>query len=225
MDRQRKKNLSRGRPGTTVRHGGSVQKMDDKTSRAMKKLGGALGNKGLDQVMAQQAGKRDDMLKFVVDRLKNIRDLQLAEARELKDQRDWHKAVFKGRQGFHMPDPGRWKEAAQHYKNVGEALCRGQLGRAKQLLERAVEAEQAAFDAVPKQVLDSLMSASSAPEGTPESGDNVSEQETAPGCEKPAELKMADRIIAMQPTLRNVTARPTRPMDWFRRDEEEEEEE
>ncbi|MCP4804059.1 MAG: hypothetical protein GY884_01805, partial [Proteobacteria bacterium] len=83
MDRQRKKNLSRGRPGTTVRHGGSVQKMDDKTSRAMKKLGGALGNKGLDQVMAQQAGKRDDMLKFVVDRLKNIRDLQLAEAREL----------------------------------------------------------------------------------------------------------------------------------------------
>lgn len=225
MDRQRKKNASRGRPGRSVRHGGSVDRMDDKTSRAMKKLGGALGNKGLDQVMAKQSGKRDDLMRFVVERLKNIRGLQLAEARELKDQREWHKAVFKGKAGFHMPDPGRWKEAAHHYKQVGEALSRGQLGRARQLLDRAVEAEQAAFDAVPKQVLDQVQSAGTAPEGSPEAADNLSEQEQAPGCEVPAELKLADRIIAMQPRIQNVTARPNRPHTWFLEEEEEEEEE
>ena len=199
--------------------------MDDKTSRAMKKLGGALGNKGLDQVMAQQAGKRDDLLKFVLDRLKNIRDLQLAENRELKDQRQWHKDVFRGKQGFHMPDPGRWKEAAQIYKRVGEALCRGQLGRARQLLERAVEVEQAAFDAVPQQVLDEVMSASTAPEGAPEAGDNISEQETAPGREIPQELKLADRIVALQPRIENVAQRPLPPHSWYLDEEEEEEEE
>jgi len=226
MDRQRKPNKSRGRPGSRIRHGGSQEKCDDKTSRMLKNLHGSLGNQGLEEILNQRNGRRDDMLKFVCERLQTIRKVQLAEAREWNDQREWHKNVFRGKDGFHLPEPGRWKQAAEEFKRAGEALCRGELGRAKQFMEKALDAEQAAFDAIPVTVREQMHSSTTHAAGeAPEAGDNLNTQDTCSACERPQELKLADRIIALQPTVKNVGQRSMAPHTWFLDEEEEEEEE
>ena len=226
MDRQRKPNKSRGRPGSRIRHGGSQEKADDKTSRMLKNLHGSLGNQGLEEILNARNGRRDDMLKFVCERLKTIRQVQLTEAREWNDQREWHKTVFKGKEGHHLPEPARWKQAAEHFKKAGDALCRGDLGRAKQSMNEALEAEQAAFDAIPISVQDELQSSTTAAAGeAPSAADNLNSDDTCSACERPKELKLADRIIALQPTIRNVSQRSNQPHTWFLEEEEEEEEE
>lgn len=226
MDRQRKPNSSRGRPGTRIRHGGSQEKVDDKTSRMLKTLQGSLGNQGLEEILNARNGKRDELLKFVCERLGTIRKVQMAEAREWNDQRQWHKDVFRGKDGYHLPEPGRWKQAAEHFKKAGEALCQGNLGQAKQYMEDALAAEQAAFDAIPVTVREEINSTTDgAASEAPEAGDNLSGEDTCGPCAKPAELKLADRIIALNPTVKNVGQRSTRPHSWFLEEEEEEEQE
>lgn len=222
MDRQHKKNRARNKPGTRIRHGGSQPGLDQAEEKSLK-AGKKLGNEAIQEHISGASAKRDQLLQFIVERLQVQQQVQGKESDALRNQNEWYRAVFLGKPGFHVPDPGRWAEAAGGMKKAGEALCRGDLGRATQILERALEAESAAFEALPEQVLNRLNSGQAAAHEGPAAGDGVSEEVQCPTRTPPPELRIADRIMAVQPMQQRVAMKGKRPHDWWTGEDEEEE--
>ena len=222
MDRQHKKNRARTKPGTRIRHGGSHRGLDQASEKSLK-AGKKLGNNVLQEHISSATAKRDQLLQFIVERLQVQQQVQDKESDALRNQNEWYRAVFLGKPGFHVPDPGRWAEAAGGMKKAGEALCRGDLGRATQILERALQAESAAFEALPEQVLNRLNSGQTAGHEGPAAGDGLSEEDTCPTRTPPPELRIADRIIAVQPQQQKVSMKGKQPHDWWTGEDEEEE--
>ena len=222
MDRQHKKNRARNKPGTRIRHGGSQPGLDQADEKSLK-AGKKLGNEALQEHISGASAKRDQLLQFIIERLQVQQQVQGKESDALRNQNEWYRAVFLGKPGFHVPDPGRWAEAAGGMKKAGEALCRGDLGRATQILERALESESAAFEALPEQVLNRLNSGQAAAHEGPAAGDGVSEEVKCPTRTPPPELRIADRIMAVQPMQQRVAMKGKRPHDWWTGEDEEEE--
>lgn len=222
MDRQHKKNLLRNKPTSRIRHGGSLTGPGDQASKQLR-AGAKLGNEALQEQLSNNSAKRDRLLDFIVERLQTMQQVQQMEASALRDQNDWYRAVFLGRPGFHVPEPGRWAEAAQGMKRAGEALCRGDIGRATQILERALHAESAAFEAIPEQVRNRMDGKQQPGSEAPAAGDGISEEQRCASRTPPPELKIADRILAVQPMLQRVGMKARRPHDWWTEQDEDEE--
>jgi hypothetical protein len=226
MDRrQRKDPRHLGRAGGTVRHGGAGPAMNDAASQALRRAGGLAGNRDLAKHLRTPEGRRDAMVEFICERLRRVRDAQLVEQREWADRSEWVRAVERGRKGAHLPDPGRWAECAAKYQEAMKALCAGNLARGAQLLEQAVAAERSAFDSLPDAVKEELVDGQAAPEEMPEAADNAGPDDRCDARSVPAEFKLADRIQAAQPTIRDVFFRMGRPHHWFDQEEEEEDDE
>ncbi len=196
----------------------------DVDSRLLQQVSSKIGNGGLNSQLLKTANDRDNLLEFLMSRLKNIQQIQQIELDEMALRPEWFRDVAKGEHGFFLPDPTRWKETAQTYKLAGEALCRGDVRRGKQLIEEAVQKEAAATESLPIQVTERLQSKQSDEYGSPVS----TAAETSEICAArtpPKDLSIADEIIAVQATIRGATpVRRTRPYTWWEQQEDSEEE-
>jgi len=225
--RQKKNPISsKGHPLRTIRHGGSATGMDDMTSHMLRKAGGGIGNDQLKGLLKNANGKRDGVIEFIIDRLKQVRDVQLKESMALQHHGEWYRYAFRSQDGFNLPDPKRWHESARLYKRATEAACNGDLGRAVQIMEQGMQKEAEAWETVPKFVESKLDPWQHSWTERPESADNVSEEAQCDHRDKPQELTLADRILSADPRVNPVTAQLlTRPHDWYAGEEEDEENE
>jgi len=213
--RQVRKIRSRNKKGAT----------EDAGSKQLKRMQAGLGNQAIDRQLATGNQQRDEMLAHICARLQVIEGAQAKERMAMGREREWFKDVAKGTEGYHHPDPTRWHACTQLFKQAAEALCGGDLSRGAQLLERAVEAEEAAFRSVPKMVqaqLDREESTAPAPDATFQ----VQTEAGCASCERPKELHIAERILAIQDTVQ-ATPPLKRARRWWDAEgvEEEEEEE
>jgi len=200
--------------------------VEDKSadSAQLRQIAKVMGNNHVRDAIKGGSSQRDSLLSHICARLSVIEGAQKKEMQSMSREREWFKGVAKGADGYHLPDLTRWHEGAKLYQKAGDAMCNGQLGRGAQLLQQAAAAEQAAFDSVPKFVevdLEAHEQAASAPEVAQQLNDEAS----CSRCAKPAELKIADRILAHQAKMEKTPPLPRRKPAWFEEEKEEEEEE
>ena len=223
--RQKKDPISsKGHTLRTIRHGGSKFGMDDMTSKMLRQAGKGSGNDTMKQLLKGANGKRDGIVDFILARLKQVRDVQLKESLALQNHGDWYRYAFRNQEGYNLPDPKRWHESTGLYKRAAEAACNGNLGRAVQIMESAMQKEAEAWDTVPEFVSNKLDPWQGSWGSRPEEADNVSEEAQCDARAKPQELVLADRILSLEPTVKPVTAQLKQPHQWWVEEEEEEEE-
>ena len=218
-----KKPKANSRQVSSTRSKDAVAKDKNGDSAQLQQIAKMMGNDHIKETLKGGSSQRDSLLAHICDRLEVLKGAQTKERLSMSREREWFKDVAKGTEGYHLPDLTRWHETAQLYKKAGEALCNGQLGRGAQLLQKASAAEEAAFDSVPKFVktdLEAHEQSASAPEITHQLNDET----TCSGCAKPAELKLADTILAYQDKMNKSPPLPRRKPTWFDEDKEEEEE-
>jgi hypothetical protein len=222
MRSSNKKPEANRRQSKSRRSAGSTDVENDVDSAQLKKVGTVMGNQHVRDSLHGSSAQRDALLQHISERLHILRGAQQKEHLAFGREREWFKGVAKGADGYHLPDTTRWHESAQLYKKAGEALCNGQLGRGAQLIKQAAAAEEAAFASVPKFVkidLDSDQCAADAPE----SAYVVNDEGSCTGCGKPADLRIADKILNLQDKMEATPPLPTKKRRWW--DEEKEEEE
>jgi hypothetical protein len=213
------------RRSSSVKSGGTKGASVGNDGAKLQKMSKVLGNGALTGKLGGANEQRDALFARIAERLVNVQEVQQLERDSLKDQRKWFKDVAKGEKGFHLPDTTRWHEAATLYLEAAKALGRGQLGRGAELLNKAEEAERAAHDSLPEQVVEKMK-----PEHAP--SEEAAPEETAVSataacgvCLTPvAIIHEAERILAVSDQLDK--AEPLkRTLPWYSQGEEEEEEE
>lgn len=192
MSRQRRAAEGASHVQTTAR-GGARDRLRDASSKDLAQLAQKLGNDRVQGLLQQATGKRDALLGFVQQRLAQVKIAQQAELRAMTKDRVWFDEVARGKGGFKLPDPTRWRGPALLYKKAVQALCAGDLGRGAQLLEKAVEAERAAFEAMPAQV--NVPSTTVKADELPDEAAFVTNGETCPATRAPEALAAADAIV------------------------------
>lgn len=213
-------NRTSGRP-----HGGSGG-MQDAASDKLAKLGRQSGNASIKDQLSNAEGRRDDLLQFICNRLKSVHDIQELELAQGKRTRDHFREIAKGDKGFHLADATRWHDAARFYLEAARALCSGNLGRGVDLLERAQEAERAAMESCPVQVMEKVAAAERQVPAEPRAALDVAAGATCPTTARPSELKYGERILDVTEEARsNDALRPNKPRAWWEELEEEEDEE
>lgn len=224
MERQRKKPTNGTTPTKVVRHGGSQKRLGDKESKTLQDAGHKLGNKTVADIIQTANGRRDDIMEFIVERLKNVRAMQIDENLARTNPETWYRDVFKGAAGHHLPEPGRWAECARHYRDAAKELAAGHMGRARALLERAMQAETQAYETLPVFVKDTLDPEIDTLESRPVGADNVGTEETCTPTDLPKEIALANKIMDKDPSPKQVVTPKRKPHTWWTEEEEEEEE-
>ena len=221
-DRARKGPAKKARQDTGKGPGSQAELM-----QAMAK---GLGNREIEQRLKRASGQRDAMLAFIAERLRRIRDVQLQESALLHQNDKWWRDAAWREPGVWSPEPQRWAAVAKEYREAIEALCRGQLTRGAQLLERAMDTERTAIEAVPHGLgihPDEDGQRGDVTHG-PEAADGVGEGEGCPEREHPADHGLAREIERFSHTarpLRGIRVVPHATPWWDEEEEEEEEEE
>ena len=141
------------RPGQRRKASRSKRSGTDKSlgnqADLMQAMARGLGNRELAQRLERATGQRDAMLAFIAERLRQVRNAQLQESALLHQKDKWWRDAAWREPGVWSPEPERWAAVAKEYRQAIEALCRGQLSRGAELLERAMEAERTAIESVP----------------------------------------------------------------------------
>ncbi len=218
------------RKGTTVKplsgtKAGSGQKMGDAGSRELRTMAAKAGNQGLDGKLREQGAMRDTLLQFICQRLKTMHTVQGFERDEMKHEREWFRPLARGQAGYHLPDPTRWHQAAQLFQQAAQAMCNGNLGQGAALMERAMEAERAAYDSTPAMVRDHLDRSNNAAAAAPAELAHVGSRSTCAATALPKDIVYADRILAVEDTMeRPPPLNRRRGNAWWLEEEEEEEE-
>lgn len=199
--------------------------LGDRGSRQLRAIGARQGNQALDARLQQAAGTRDNLLQFIVERLKTMHTVQGFEQLEMKHEREWFRAVAKGEAGFHLPDPTRWHQAAHLYQRAANAMCNGNLGFGSDLLDRAIEAERAAYASTPRMVEKHLDHTNNSAADAPAELAHVGTESACTSRPPPSDLRFADLIL----NVRDKMERPppedeTKHHAWWQDEEEEEEE-
>lgn len=199
--------------------GSARDRLADAGSKELRLLAKKVGNGQVEALLGSAKEKRDALLAFIQERLATIQATQKAEQKELADQRDWWMRVARGKPGFTLPDPTRWRETTLLYKRAAAAACAGDLGRAAHVLDQAVRAERAAFDTVPVQV--ELPSTISAPSASPEERPFIDEGDTAPPTHAPELFRTADAILRVTETGEQLPVVRNNPVhNWWETPEE-----
>jgi hypothetical protein len=188
-------------------------------------LANTTGNNSVDKQLRRSTDLRDALLAFAGTRLKTLFQVQQKELKEIKDQRQWFKEVAKGVAGFHLPDPTRWHQSAELYQQAATALANGNLGKGGQLLDKALEAERAAYKSMPVQVEQELNRAEQTQPQTPHELAHVSVSSVCPSTKRPTEIKYADLILNVMDVMEGSSPNPLMRQWWESEEEEEEEEE
>lgn len=198
----------------------------DLQSRQIARIRKQLGNQQMGKA-GNGAQMRDNLLGFVCERLRTLRAIQLKEYAQFDQVRHWFRAVARGQEGFHVPDPTRWHEAARFFKEAAEAMCHGNLSRGAQLLERAMSAEKAAYDSMPEMVRDDLEAEEKSPSGYPAELPHALSEAALPRCQAPKGLVLADQILALNDEFEETppSRAKTHRKGWWDEEEEEVDEE
>jgi hypothetical protein len=135
-------------PSLQTGSAGTSNRMRDASSTKLTKLATNLGNDEVQKRLEKGNASRDEMLKFLVDRLAVVRDVQLREVALCNRQANWDFWRLVQNQGAQIdkPDPTRWCEVGKLYEQAAYHLCRGDLARGAAEMKRATEAEQSAFN-------------------------------------------------------------------------------
>jgi hypothetical protein len=172
-----------------------IEALKDVGSADLQKLAKKLGNDDVQALMGESRDKRDQLLQFIHERLSSMDVAQKAEQDAMKSQRVWWDEVAKGKPGFTLPDPTRWRHAAELYRKATEALQGGNLGRAADIMKSAIEADRAAFEALPTQV--KLPADRRAGPTDPATMAKISSGEGCPVTRAPQIIEAADRISSV----------------------------
>lgn len=213
---------SNKRTSTSHRSASSVESDSSGEAAQLKKIAKFMGNSHVGSSLNSSAGQRDSLLAHICERLAALERAQSKERQAMTKEREWFKGVAKGAEGYHLPDLTRWHESAELYKQAGNALCNGQLGRGADLLRQAEAAEKAAFESVPVFVQNTF-SEQEAASASPEQARFIDDEASCTGCSRPADLKVADRILSVSDKMDSSPPLPKRKLRWF--DEELAEEE
>ena len=217
-------NKVKNNSGSASSKSGKLGKNSDIDSQLLRQLSSKMGNSGLSDRLQQNSSQRDAMLQFICSQLKNVEHIQQIELDEVSQRPEWFREVAKGENGFALPEPERWKECASLYKKAGQALCRGDVSRGKQLLEEALKKDAATRESIPKQVEQRLESDEREMNGSPVSTATEG-GEVCPSTNEPKDLKIADKILSVRATVKNAPPiRRTKPFTWWEEQEESEEE-
>jgi hypothetical protein len=108
--------------------------------------------KATDQ-LAKGREQQQQMLQFIEGRLAAISSAQKREILQTmpQEQRVWWDEVadsHKQEKGLTKPAPRHWHQAATHYREAAEAICRGDMQRGAALLRHAHQEDKKAFDAL-----------------------------------------------------------------------------
>lgn len=221
MNRQRKKPKNPERGVTSVAHGGRVG-LGDPASRALRRAGGDLGNRAVQDHVQTPNALRDELLQTIVGRLKGLRSAQLMENSAHQDSRNLERrAIYMG--ADHQADPGRFRDVARRYQEAAQALASGQLDRGARILEEAHQQELAVHESIPDHVRE-LLGEQTGPAGSlPDGLAQISSGATCSRCNLPQELVIADWIQALDPhiALRGVKGKD--PHNWWDEDQEDDE--
>ena len=223
MRSSNKKPKSNTRSVATSRSADSLAQGKDADTAQLRQIATVMGNDHIKDSLKGSASQRDAMLAHICARLGVLEGAQDKERQAMGSEREWFKGVAKGVEGYHNPDLSRWHESAKLYQRAGAAMCNGQLGRGAQLLEQAASAERAAFESVPKFVeadLEAHQHAVAAPEVAMAANDEAA----CAGCAKPADLKIADKILALQDKVEAVSPIPRVRRAWFEEEQDVDEE-
>ena len=195
----------------------------DQQSRQLTRLSGKMGNQQMGKAGGAES-VRDRLLNFIAGRLARDHAVQHRELAALGREREWFRGVAHGRDGAWIPEPTRWHEAARYFKEAADALCRGHLEQGAQKLEKALAAEEGAFNTVPDFVRDELGDLEQGAGAAPAELPYALSAGILPPCSTPAGIEVADQILAINDYMeRSPPRRMHRRHHWW--DEEEEEEE
>ena len=210
--------------GSASSRSGKLGKNSDVDSKLLKQMSSKMGNQGLNTQLQKSSAERDLLLQFICSQLKNIDHIQQIELDEVNQRDEWFREVAKGDHDFSLPEPERWRDCASLYKKAGQALCRGDVSRGKQLLEEALKKEDAARDALPEQVEERLDTNEKVMNGSPVSTATEG-GEVCPSIKTPKDLSIADKILSVRSTVRKASpVRRTPAYNWWEEIEESEEE-
>lgn len=201
----------RRRPGTSARElpisrqGGS-QTRAPKSAGILPEMSAHLGNHEMNARLQAATQKRDGLLGFITERLGSMHGLQSRELRSIGQRDQWKHEVALGKDGFSLPQPTRWREAAGLYRAAAAAICGGNLSRGADLLRRAMKAERVALESYPE-----FLGGKKTPEEDLRAGPaSIEGIETGEGCpvtSLPAGIELAERIIRVGETTDPVAAR------------------
>ncbi len=225
MRENRKKGTKGSDLGVTAERAGTASLQDGASSK-LKKAASAVGNEELQRRIEKGNVSRDEMLVFMVDRLQTIRTAQLREldVAGLDRQREWWKEVADSHKtDATKPDPTRWREVAQVYEEASYQICRGALGRGRDLLERGIEAEKREWgtltSVVQVQDLDTEVE-------SPDALDRIQSSDACGATDVPQEIRaLASDIENVTHIAREPPGRKRRRDPWWTLWEDEEEEE
>jgi hypothetical protein len=203
--------------------GRQVVASKDPATAKLLRTGAAVGNHEIQSRLGQGAAARDRLLKFLCDRLKVVREVQLREIKLTgrSEQREWWKLVSDSNHDrIKKPEPTRWREAAHLYQEAAGHLCRGNVSRGAQVLERAVAEEQRQFERLTSLVqIDDLRAEVDQP------GSQGLEPGQACGAvDEPPEVDLARDIQLVTADVEDPPIEVRTPDPWWTEDEEEEEE-
>ena len=188
------------------------------------RMAAALGNDELQRRIEKGNATRDELLVYMNQRLGNIREAQLRERQQGSEhmREHWKDIADIHKQEFSKPEPLRWHESARLYEQAAYQLCRGAMGRGAELLEKAMEAERRAFEAVGQQVATKDLEPGA--EGCEALGDVAEHQACAPR-DVPSDLQAkADEIQRESTEFKDQPVKRRVPDPWWTLEEEEEEE-
>lgn len=206
-------------------YGGNAQ-MSDAASEKLAKIGRQSGNASIKDQLSSSEARRDDLLQFICERLKIVHEIQEVELERAQNEREWFREVAKGESGHHLPDATRWHDTAKFYMEAAHALCAGNLGRGADLIEKAQEAERAAMESCPDQVIQKIMPAKRKLPEQPEAAVDVRSGAGCPTTARPMDLKYGEEILAIiEDAKDSPPLKKTGGKAWFEELEEEEEEE
>ncbi len=228
MSRDHKKTpLVQDRQAQSIRAMPRKAAMADPEAMRAEKIGRKAGNQEVEGQIKGANGKRDALLAFILQRLSVVKGVQQKELAEMKDERDWYKEVARGNKGFGLPDPTRWHESAKAYKRAGEALANGNLGQGAALLDRAMEAERAAFQSVPDQVRQNFEAGEEevSMAGGPAELGHVQSSAVSARVSLPKGLSVAMDILNVTSTMEADALDRQRKPPWWETEEEGEEQE
>lgn len=189
----------------------------------LQQLAKTLGNEEIAKRIGEGNANREQMLAFVAERLEVVKELQ---GREMAlTQRgadfDWARVVGDHHKGVTKPEPTRWRETALAYNQAVGAMCRGDLRRGQELLERAIATEEKTRDEMTKLVSDT--------EGSIDAGAFAAMATLTPACgaaAEPAPIRaLVDAIVAVTATVPDPETRKRVRDPWWTLEEDEDEEE
>jgi hypothetical protein len=195
----------------------------DAKSQRLANAGKALGNAEMLQRVQKGNTNRDEMLSFVSDRLKLVREVQLREVGALSkpSQDQWKYAIADNhKEDITKPDPKRWHAASQLYEDAIHKLSRGEMTLGRQLVEQAIDAERKAFDRLTHIVnVDDIESI----EDLPAALRDASMEGAQPRDPPTEDLRLANDIQNTDDQMKDPPVRMTK-RPWWEEEEEEDEE-